>query len=81
MFTNSSYVALISFRQHYHFTNIVKDNILKKYLNNIVIVWLNNKLDDLNTYFYTQIMANLYIFVKRSNLYQEFLTSFSSILF
>ena len=43
--------------------------------------YLNNKLDDLNVYFCTQIKANLYIFVKRSNLSQEFVAKFSSILF
>ena len=43
--------------------------------------YLNDKLDDLNAYFYTQIKVNLYIFVKRSNLSQEFEAKFSSILF
>ena len=42
---------------------------------------VNNKLDDFNTYLYTQIKVNLYIFIKRSSLSQEFVAEYSSILF
>ena len=54
---------------------------LDKCFSNLVNIWFNNKLDDFNTYFYTYIKDNLYIFVKRSSLSQEFVTKFSSILF